>query len=229
MHDGGPTDTKPCPHCGKEIRRGALQCRYCRAWFHQSAPAPVGPSADPKRPLAPSFERTARGDYSHAQPIRHLVWLAILSFGLYELYWFYRNWRVIKEHGGHDFSPGWRAVGLFVPIVNVFMVYHMFRLAYVMGDSPDRRPVFTPGRQTLAYFLLVAVSNVPGPFWPLTFLTVLPMIPVQAALNRYWASEQPDRPVRESFNAAETVILALGALMFMVILFGMAGLSGTSV
>ncbi len=218
---------RSCPHCGREIRSGALQCRYCRAWFYDgSSTAPtaaptVAPTVAGDERAVPSFDKVSRAEFSHAQPIRHLVWLAILSFGLYELYWFYRNWRAIKEHGAHEFSPGWRTLGLFVPIVNVFMVYHMFRLAYALAGSSERRPAFTPGRQTLAYFLLVALANVPGPLWPLTFLTVLPMIPVQVELNRYWASRQPGQPVRETFNAVETVILALGMLALMVILFGM--------
>lgn len=223
MYGAGPTDTRPCPNCGKEIRTLALQCRYCRAWFHEGAPEPAaaGPTPQPRPAAVPSFEKAEAPRYSDAQPVRHLVWLAILSFGLYELYWFYRNWRAIKAVTTHDFSPGWRTAGLFVPIANVFMVYHLFRLAYSMADTPDRQPAFTPGRQTLVYFLLVAVSNVPGPFWPLTFLTVLPMIPVQAELNRFWAAQQPERPVRETYSSVETVILALGMLIMMVVLFGM--------
>jgi len=43
-----------------------------------------------------------------------LVVLSILSCGLFELYWIYRNWRFVKEHEELDVSPFWRGVlGIF--------------------------------------------------------------------------------------------------------------------
>ena len=38
-----------------------------------------------------------------------LVFLSLFSFGIYELYWFYRQWKYVKEREGIDIQPFWRA------------------------------------------------------------------------------------------------------------------------
>lgn len=206
--------TVACPNCGKAILALALQCKYCRAWTSEISRL-VAPEATDK-PAVPSFEKA--GYFSNGQSIRHLVWLSVLSFGLYEVYWFYRNWRALAEHTGMDLKAGWRTLGLLVPVVNVFMVYHQFRLVHVLATQGGRVPSYSPWAMALGYFLLVGVSNVPGPMWPLTFLTVLPMIPVQAEINAYWAGQQPDRQIREHLNRAEIALLFLGGFMLSVVI-----------
>ena len=164
-------------------------------------------------PVARSFDAAA-GNYSKGQSITQLLWLTVLSFGLYEVYWFYRNWKALAEHTGLKINPVWRTLGLLVPFVNVFMVYHQFRMVWLLAESPARTPVYSPGIMTLAYFALVGVSNAVGPIWPLAALTVLPIIPVQFELNRYWAGEQPGLPLRRVLYPLEVAVLAGGALAF---------------
>jgi hypothetical protein len=67
----------------------------------------------------------------------------------------------------------------------------------------------------------VGLSNLPG-LWALTFLTVVPMLPVQAELNRYWTSELPTARMRLRYTPAEMVVMALGAGMLMVFLASLA-------
>lgn len=47
-------------------------------------------------------------------PISRLVWMSILTVGLYEVYWMYKNWRYIGKRYGLDISPFWRgSFGIF--------------------------------------------------------------------------------------------------------------------
>ena len=55
--------------------------------------------------------------------------------------------------------------------------------------------------------------------WALSLLTVVPLLPVQAALNRYWQRKQPGVPIRERFDPNEVMILLAGGL---VTLFALA-------
>jgi hypothetical protein len=54
-----------------------------------------------------------------------LVVMSTVTFGIYELYWFYQNWKLVKHRTRRDIMPFWRAF-LRVPLL----------LFYVQGD-PD--------------------------------------------------------------------------------------------
>jgi hypothetical protein len=43
-----------------------------------------------------------------ASPLK-LVVMSLCTFGLYELYWFYMNWNLLKQRHNSDISPFWRA------------------------------------------------------------------------------------------------------------------------
>lgn len=43
-------------------------------------------------------------------PIWKLVVLSLITFGLYEIVWFYKYWKTIKDSNGEKISPFWRAL-----------------------------------------------------------------------------------------------------------------------
>ena len=42
-------------------------------------------------------------------PISRLIVMSILSCGIYEIYWIYKNWRYLKEPDHRYIKPFWRA------------------------------------------------------------------------------------------------------------------------
>ena len=38
------------------------------------------------------------------------VLLSLATFTIYETFWFYKNWKIIKARTGSDISPFWRAI-----------------------------------------------------------------------------------------------------------------------
>ncbi len=68
-----------------------------------------------------------------------LVVTSIVTFGLYELYWFCRNWKLLKQRTAPDLMPFWRA------FFALFFRYSLFR---EFKDSAVLRSVsaeFSPG------------------------------------------------------------------------------------
>lgn len=47
----------------------------------------------------------------------------LVTFGIYMIYWFYQTLSGMVEKTGKDINPGLWTVLLFVPIVNIFMVW----------------------------------------------------------------------------------------------------------
>ncbi|HTE58579.1 MAG TPA: hypothetical protein VK694_07630 [Verrucomicrobiae bacterium] len=63
---------------------------------------------------------TAHPKYYQIQP-KKLFWLSAITFNLYEIYWFYKNWQAIKEAEHSDIRLVWRA------IFAVFFVNSLFK------------------------------------------------------------------------------------------------------
>ncbi len=192
--------TRPCPFCGGQILEKALQCRHCKKWLQE-----------PDRSRPASFGPRPSGPYSPAQPTKHLVLLAIFTLGLYELYWFWRNWRDLRDHFSLDLSPGWRTLGLLLPFVNLFMIYHQLRLVAEVAERRGVAPAYSPMTMTVLFVGLTLVGNVTL-LWPVSLLNVLALVPVQETLNRVWTAQYEDRPMREEFLPQELGVLIAGGL-----------------
>lgn len=50
-----------------------------------------------------------------------LILMDLLTVGLFEQYWFYRNWRYLRDRDKLDISPFWRTW------LNIFFVHELFR------------------------------------------------------------------------------------------------------
>jgi hypothetical protein len=64
------------------------------------------PAASGESPTAPIF---------FAVSIPKFIVLSICSIGIYDLYWFYKNWQLVRAREQSDISPFWRAFfGIFI-------------------------------------------------------------------------------------------------------------------
>lgn len=238
---------RACPHCGEEILAKALQCRHCRRWMPELMSRTAAEEADvefpeerraildgdDREPVSAPAEEGATP--SNARSVRHFVMLTLLSFGLYEFYWFYRNWRDLSEidRSGEPeretyeqeeedgtgvldaFGPGWRTAGLIIPFLNMALVYDQLKNIRVSMEKAGLAPIFAPAPTAIAFFALAIVANLTG-FWILSLFTVFPLVPVQVALNEYWKTVQPGREVDDSVTPTDMVIVAAGIAMMAI-------------
>src|SRR5580698_7122097 len=72
------------------------------------------------RPVDPSPMPEGRVVFFPVSPLK-LVVMSTVTFGLYEVYWFYQNWKLIKQRTGLNIMPFWRAV------FGVLFCYPFFR------------------------------------------------------------------------------------------------------
>ena len=104
------------------------------------------------------------------------IGMSVVTFGLYELYWFYRNWRFVGELGGREVSPLARA--FFAPL---------FYYA-LLDDIDSRRPHASALKAwspvlALAYIAVHFAERLPEPYLLAAFLTFLPLLPAVMAIN----------------------------------------------
>ena len=152
------------------------------------------------------------------QPLHHLLLLTVFSWGLYEIYWFYRNWRDLAADAPETPGPppGLLTFGLLVPFVNIALVYRQLAGIHSRLASHGLPAGYSPWVTTCVYVSLGVAANLTA-LWSLSCLMVLPLLPVQEALNRYWTRREPTSAPRERLSPPEFAVIACGAAAMLMV------------
>lgn len=147
-----------------------------------------------------------------ALPISKLVVMSILTFSFYQIYWFYRTWR-IRRKAGEEVSPFWRAV---------FGVLFFPALASRVREKRlfhDLEAGFSPITVSVLYFVFQLVWRLPDPAWLAGLLSFLPLAVVQARIN-HLHTHLGSGPPRFTITFGTILAAALGALWWAMLLIG---------
>ncbi|MBL8471293.1 MAG: hypothetical protein KF778_01030 [Rhodocyclaceae bacterium] len=160
-------------------------------------------------PQIPTDAEHSRGPWFFATAPHTLALLSLATANTYIVYWFYRNWRSL---------PGTRlgrGAALFAALCYPVSAPLLFRHVAAAGGRP---PMWRVCASSLA--LLWLATYLPQPWWLLSGLSFLPLLPVQAAINRL----QTGRAVlHEGFTAGSLIALLAGACLWAAALMGLAG------
>jgi len=167
------------------------------------------------------YSNPAVRDFSNIQPIWQLILLHIATAGLYAIYWFYRNWSQLKYHKDLKINPVLRTLGLFVPILNVVLIYKQFKQINDFADEAGIDKTYPPIATLGGLLGFAALGKLPDPFWLLSFLSVLPLALVQTTINSYWHIEEPCLRIRKHPSIGQIVILIIGAIFWAFALVGL--------
>ncbi len=131
-----------CPDCGRRVSDRALVCVHCGF--------PLGDLQPPSPHTPQDFSGSAGEEPSpqqtdslvaasfHQLPLfpvatHKFIVLSICTLGIYELYWFYQNWKRLKATTNDKLSPFWRA--FFAPIWG-FSLFKRIRAMSVSAGVP---------------------------------------------------------------------------------------------
>ncbi|MCZ7363010.1 MAG: zinc-ribbon domain-containing protein [Candidatus Methanoperedens sp.] len=208
-----------CPKCGKELEKDASFCGYCGYKFVKEDDESVsGKTID-------QIEQQTQSQFSFKQPIRNLVILSVFTFGLYEIYWFYRNWKQIKIHKNLDISPGMRTLGLlFIPIYNFLLIFEQFKDIMNLAKEAGCSTFSSHRGLATVYIYMTILFNIlfslPPPYsligWIPLFLSLWVLIIIQKTLNNYWEKEQVGLPERTQFSGIEIAAIIIGGFILIV-------------
>lgn len=142
-----------------------------------------------------------------------LTKLALMSFftlGLYQLYWFYRNWQLERSRTGQDIWPFWRA------FFSVIWCYSLLdRIKTVTTDHHiDSR--INPVLATIIYIALTIAYQLPGDLWYLSLLSFLPLLAVQHEVIELNRRQQQEHDPNGRITGWNLAAMSFGAL----VLFG---------
>ena len=159
-------------------------------------------------------------------PTSRLIVMSILTLGLYDAYWIYRNWRFFKERDGLSIQPFWRGI---------FGLFHITSLLKMIKTDPSANSIaearFSPGWLASGWILLMFIGNALGrsadPTANLIGIIIsapsfLCLLPVQNYINIVNES-LPRRPAYYGWTGGQIFCLVLGVIFWILFLAGMAG------
>lgn len=159
---------------------------------------------------------------------RKFYLLFILSFGLYTIYWFYKNYSLIKLRTQEDIWPVPRG------IFSIFFAHNLFRRIDNELNDTDSKFTWTPNSSATLYILVVlgqSVSsnlgdkNIGSPITDLLTFALLPLIavvvhPAQKAINTLCGD--PTGAVNSRLTAFNWVWVIIGGLVWLLVLAALA-------
>ena len=194
-----------CTDCGKEVSLDDKKCPHCGGDLTDTQVATEGSL------------------FLHI-PGWRLVALSILSFGTYEAYWIYKNWRYAKERHGLKISPFWRGIWGILFCYGILKQIHQDREARTVA-----LPSFSPGALSAGFVILAIAANVvaqlPGGY-PSIIAGFMPsylfLLPAQGYVNAVSRKRRPEEKYY-GWSAGHFVCLAFGlvAWTLTILLIGM--------
>ena len=90
-------------------------------------------------------------------PVARLIVLSIVSGGIYEAYWIYKNWRYIKERKHMIIRPFWRGV------FGVFFCHSLLKQIHSDKEATALlEPSFSAGGLATGWVILMIAANLIG-------------------------------------------------------------------
>jgi hypothetical protein len=192
----GPADIITCPKCGFEQQR-IDECRQCGVIINKYSET------------GQNLHQATRGNASplyFAVSKPKFIVMSLCTGGIYELYWFYKNWKIIKQRTRQNIRPFWRT------FFAIFYCHSLFKSVQGSASSPRHRPGINPGWLAAAYIALSATWRLPDPFWFISSLTFLPLLPVQGLVNRINARAAPAADRNSRFSTSNIIVIIIGGI-----------------
>lgn len=163
-------------------------------------------------------------EYFSIPPAR-LALFSILTLGIYEIFWFYKNWEAIKKAEQQKISPLGRA------IFTVFYCNSLFKKVLESAKSQGYQNSYSPGWLATAYILLLLIGNglsrvesfnvALNLVWLVVAISsFIPLLSIQKAINFNNEKIKGDANLKRGFSGGEVALIIIGLIIFLLVLAG---------
>ena len=166
-----------------------------------------------KRDIAENTEKGKVAIYFAVSPLK-LVVMSVCTMGIYELYWFYKNWVLIKDREKIDIMPFWRSFFAY------FFCYSFFKKVQASAVAVSLDKPITPGLLATGWIIITVLWKLPDPFWLITYFAVIFLLPIQAMVNDINKIVAPTHDRNRRFTGWNIFGVIVGGLFFILVLYG---------
>jgi hypothetical protein len=151
--------------------------------------------------------------YFAVSPLK-LVVMSVCTMGIYELYWFYKNWVLIKDRENIDIMPFWRA------FFAVFFCYSFFKKVQASAVAVSLDKPLSSGLLATGWIIVTLLWKLPDPFFLITYFAVIFLLPIQAMVNDINDIVAPAHDRNSKFAGWNIFGVIVGGLFFLLVLLG---------
>lgn len=145
-----------------------------------------------------------------------LIVMSLFTFGLYNFYWFYKNFLHYENRYNEGTIPFLRA--LFSPIFS----YSLFTTINCELENSENSKSLPAGVLAAFYFLLNLSGRVfPSPFFLLSFLVFVPLLAANQRINDLNSIESNAYTPDSKFTWINWIFLAIGGALTLLMILGL--------
>ena len=201
-----------CSNCGKKNNDEAKFCSKCGSIIDNEEAIEMTNSAinhemNKSVPLDKHINNYEVGIEYFSVSTGKLVVMTIVTFGLYQVYWFYKNWRAVKKQGGENISPIWRS--WFAIFYSDSIFNRIFISARNFGYKKEDSLFLA-----IFYAIFLLLARLDEPFNLLFLLSVWPLLPVQKAINFNNSKFINNYEANSKFSLWEKIVSVAGGFIF---------------
>ena len=202
-----------CRYCGAEkTAEDAVYCQKCGKKYDSS---PTGLADNvitkPSPPRAQSNAKPEESPVMFAISTTKFSVMSIATFGIYGIYWFYKNWQWIQRTYGEKISPFWRT------FFGIFYMYSLCNRVREIVKTHNVDAAYSSGLLTAGYIVLSLLWKLPDPFWIVSIFAFLFQLPVVSAIQKANWSED----VNSRFTGWNIAGIVFGVIWWILIFAAM--------
>jgi hypothetical protein len=172
--------------------------------------------APPRAPVADV--RSADSDtgvFFFAVSPTKLVVMSVCTLGLYQIYWFYKQWVLIKQRSEPLIIPWARA------FFGIFWCYSCFEFIRNDERTLNIEPSLPAGPLAIGWIAASLAWRLPQPYFLIGFLAPLLLVPVQRHVNHINATVAPDHDENSRFSGWNGLAVAAGGIFLALMILGL--------
>lgn len=143
-----------------------------------------------------------------------LAVMSVCTLGFYELYWFYKNWQLIKLRERTNIMPFWRA------FFAIFFCYQCFSRIVNSARDAGVKTAVSAGAAAVAWIVVTLAWRLPDPYWLMSAFAFVPILYVQSVANELNESAAPHADRNSSYSVWNIVGIIFGGLMLVLVVIG---------
>lgn len=146
--------------------------------------------------------------------ITKLVVMMVCTMSLYSVYWFYKNWDLVRDRERSDISPVART------LFSIFYCYPCFARIRDAAKERGISPALPAGPLAAVLILLAIAAQLPDPYWLIAYFSFAVFIPVQVVANKVNAIAAPGHDRNRRFSGANIAFATVFGILFLLALIG---------
>lgn len=139
--------------------------------------------------------------------LQKFVVMNLFTFGLYQIYWMYKNWCLVKIREKSNLWPFLRSFPF-----PMFFIYFLLKRIKTTGDSANISPSISPMFLFLSWLIGGIIAGLLGPLLAVIVYT-LALYPVQSFVNDINKAYNPNIKVNSSYSGWNILVIVLVGIL----------------